>query len=173
MKTRSVIVATLALVLIALPASAELYTIELSNGTVFESRMQPTDASWDDSMVMVLTDVGNWIGLARADVVSVTVETEREGFGKVIDNHTVAVGWAPNDAPVEDPAAALDPMSRMLNFLAAQEANRPDYSVDQFVEPGSAGQGGLPVGGYRGIGDTAFPIRDAGVGSSQPQVIDN
>ena len=175
MKTRSVIVATLALGLITLPATAELYTIELSNGTEFESRFEPIEASWDDTVVLVLTDVGNWIGLARADVVSVTIETEREGFGKVIDNHTVAIGWAPNDAPAEDPAEALDPMGRLMEFLAAERGNQPDFTVQQFVEPGQAGgtTGGLPVGGYTGLGDTAFPIRSGCRSTSQPEVIDN
>jgi len=176
MKTRSVIVATFALAVIALPATAELYTITLSNGTEFESRRQPTEASWDNSVVMVLTDVGNWIGLAKADVVSVSVETEHEGFGKVIDVHTVAIGWAPNDAPTEDPEAALDPTARMLNFLASRDANQPDYSVQQFVEPGTAGgsTGGLPIGGYTGWGDTAWPVGGGGGNEgSQPEVVEN
>lgn len=174
MKTRFVIVASVALALIALPALAETYTVQLSNGTHFETRYQPKVASWDESMVLVLTDVGNWIAIDQADIVSVDVATEQDGFGKVIDTLTVSLGWAPNDAPAEDPEAALDPMSRLLNFLQAEEANRPDYSVQQFVEPGQAGgsTGGLPVGGYRGLGDSAFPTR-GGSSSSQPEIIDN
>ena len=172
MKFRFLIVASLAFLLVALPAAAEVYTVTLTNGTEFETRAHPTIAGWDDEVVLLLTDVGNWIGIAKSDIVSVIADTERDGFGKVIDVHTVALGWAPNDAPVEDPDAALDPTTRLLNFLAAEQSNRQDFSVQQFAEPGDAGQGGLPVGGYRGLGDTAFATRGGGAASDQPQVID-
>lgn len=174
MKIRIVIVASLALGLIALPATAEVYTVKLTNGTEFESHVQPQEAGWDENMILLLTDVGNWIALDRADIVEVETETERAGFGKVIDSKTVAIGWAPNDAPSEDPEAALDPMTRLLNFLQAEQADRPDYSVQQFVEPGQAGgtTGGLPVGGYLGVGDTAFPVRGGGGSAAEPETID-
>ncbi len=175
MKTRLAIAASLALALVALPASAEIYTIKLSNGTEFDSRQEPKEVDWDDSIVMVLTDVGNWIALDKADIVGVEVDTENRGFGMVIDVHTVALGWAPNDQPAEDPDAALDPMSRLLDFLSAEQANRPDYSVDQFVEPGQAGgqTGGLPVGGYAGLGDSRFPVSGGGgTSASEPDTID-
>ncbi len=170
MKTRCTIVAS-ALLLMAFPALAELYTVELANGTSFESRYRPKEVAWDETKILLLTDVGNWIALERSDIVRVTTDTEEQGFGKVIDVHTIALGWAPNDAPVENPEDALDPTSRLLNYLQAQQDNQPDYTVDQFVEPGEAGgsSGGLPVGGYRGVGDTAFPVG----GTSEPDPIDN
>ncbi len=172
MKTRLVIVLSLVFVLAALPAAAEIYTITMADGGEFESRQEPKEVDWDDDLVMVLTDVGNWIALEKADVVSVEVDTENRGFGKVIDAHTISLGWAPNDNPVDDPEAALDPMTRLLSFLENEQANRPDYSVDQFVEPGQAGgqTGGLPVSGVYS-GTTAFPV---GGGSSghEPDTVD-
>jgi hypothetical protein len=174
MKTRCSIVTLAALVLVALPALSETYTVELSNGTSFESRYRPIEAAWDESKVMLLTDVGNWIAVERSDIVSVEVGTEKDGFGKVIDIHTIALGWAPNDAPTGDPDAALDPTTRLLDFLQGEAANRPDYNVNQFVDPSEAGRnhGGLPVGGYTGLGDTAFPTR-GGNEFVEPQTIDD
>ena len=174
MKTRCLFVASAALLLVAFPALSETYTVELSNGTSFESRYRPIQAAWDESKVMLLTDVGNWIAVERADIVAVEVGTESKGFGKVIDIHTIALGWAPNDAPTGDADAALDPTTRLLNFLQDQSANRPDYNVQQFVDPSDAGRnhGGLPVGGYTGLGDTAFPTR-GGSDFSEPQTIDD
>lgn len=183
MSTRSLLLAALALALLAVPAAAEIYTVSLSNGTQFQTRYPPKEASWDSGIILVLTDVGNWIALEKTNVLSVLSETEKEGFGKVIDTVTIAVGWAPNDAPSQDAEAAMDPMTRLLNFLAAEQTNQPDYSVPQFAEPSEAGRGGLPVSGLTppaggvsnlyGVGNTNFPMRDSGNTASQPQVIDN
>lgn len=183
MSTKSMLLVVFAALLLAVPATAEIYTVTLSNGTEFETRYRPKEASWDQSKVMVLTDVGNWIALDKGDIVSVISETENEGFGKVIDRSTIVLGWSANDAPTEDPEASLDPMARLFNYLSAQDANRPDYSVPQFVEPGEAGQGGLPVSGltppptgvsnFYGVGDTSFPVQNSGNQPNEPNTIDN
>ncbi len=175
MRTRLAIAAALALALVALPAAAEIYTITMANGTEFESRQQPKEVDWDDDIVVVLTEVGNWIALDKADIVEVEVDTENRGFGKVIDVHTVSLGWAPNDQPTEDPDAALDPTTRLINYLSEQQANQPDFSVQQFVEPGEAGgqTGGLPVGGYAGVGDSRFAVSGGGgTSASEPDSVD-
>lgn len=173
MKTQLLIIASLALVLVAAPAAAEIYTIKLSNGTEFDTQRRPKEAAFDDTKVLILTDVGNWIAVNRADIISVSAETEREGFGKVIDTHTVALGWAPNDAPVEDPNATLDPMAQLIDYLSNQD--QPDYNVDQFVDPSQAGQGGLPVWGVTGGGvlnDTVFPMDSGGSTAREPSTVD-
>lgn len=182
MSIRSVVLVALAVVVLAAPAAAEIYTISLTNGTQFQSRYRPAQSSWDSNSVLVLTDVGNWIALSKADIESVQSETERQGFGKVIDTHTIAIGWAPNDAPEVDAEASLDPMTRLLNFLSAEQSNQRDYSVPQFVNPGDAGQGGLPVSGLSppdggvtnlyGGGTTSFPV-SSGSADGEPTVIDN
>ena len=145
MSIRSIVLVALAVVVLAAPAAAEIYTISLTNGTEFQSRHRPEESSWDVDTIMVLTDVGNWIAIDKAAISGVQTDTEREGFGKVIDTHTIAIGWAPNDAAEVDPAAANDPMTRLLGFLESEQANQPNYNVDQFVEPGDAGMGGLPA----------------------------
>jgi hypothetical protein len=182
MSTKSTLLVVSAALLLAIPAMAETYTVTLASGTEFESRYRPVEAGWDESKVMVLTDVGNWIALDKNDIVSVITQTENEGFGKVIDTHTIALGWSANDKATEDPEAALDPMTRLFNYLSAQDANQPDYSVPQFVEPGEAGQGGLPVSGltppptgvsnFYGVGDSSFPVRNTGNQPNEPDTID-
>jgi hypothetical protein len=182
MSTRFLLLVVFATVLLAAPATAEIYTITLANGTEFETRYRPKEADWDENMIMVLTDVGNWIAIEKGDIVSVITETDNKGFGKVIDTHTVAIGWAANDAPEETAEEMADPMSRLLSYLSAQDANRPDYSVDQFVEPGEAGMGGLPVSGLltgpQGgstfvTGNTSFPMGDGGATPREPNTVDN
>lgn len=182
MSIRPVLLVALAVVVLAAPATAEIYTISLTNGTQFQSRYRPLEASWDSNSILVLTDVGNWIAISRAEIGSIETETEREGFGKLIDTNTIAIGWAPNDAPEEDPEASMDPMTRLLDFLSAEQANQPDYSVPQFVDPGDAGVGGLPVSGLSppdggmtniyGGGTTSFPVGSGGA-AGEPSVIDN
>jgi hypothetical protein len=184
MLNRTVLLFVLAVVVLAVPATAEIYTVSLNNGTEFQSRHRPQEATFDSSIVMVLTDVGNRIAINKADISSVHAETERNGFGKVIDTHTISLGWAPNDAPEVDPEAAMDPMTRLLNFLEAERGNQPDYSVTQFGQPSIVGEdpaGGLPVSGLTrgpggvnniyGGGATSFPVGSSS--GSEPAVVDN
>jgi len=44
-----------ALALLAVPASADVYYVTLTNGTVVETARQPQQASWDPNMVLLLT----------------------------------------------------------------------------------------------------------------------
>lgn len=136
------------LLLLAAPvASAAVYTVSLKNGTSFESRFEPEEATWDSSILLLLTQVGNWIALDKDDVVDITTDIESRGFGKVIDTKTVSLGVLANDAP--DPDAEAPKLSNaqvLQQFLQQQQQSAPDYTVHQFVEPSAAGQGGLPVG---------------------------
>lgn len=153
--------------LVALPAVAvaEVFTITLANGNSFTSRYRPKTAGWDADKALLLTDQGNWISLAKTDIASVVVETEVRGFGKVIDTTTISLGVTPNDAAQAESAlgAGGDPMDRLLSYLQGQQGDRPNYSVNQFVDPSEAGatpSGGLPAyfgGGGQSVGGTAFP----------------
>ncbi len=182
MSIRSLTLVVLVALLVAVPATTEIYTVTLNNGSTLESRYRPKEAGWDASLVLILTDVGNWIAIDKASIASVTADIENAGFGKVIDTTTIAIGWSPNDAPEETPEEAMDPMTRLLNYLAAEQSSRPDYSVPQFVEPGQAGQGGLPVSGltapgasnsnFFGVTDTSFPVRSGGNNVVEPDTID-
>lgn len=159
---RRVGILVLALALAALPAVAAIYYVELASGTTFESRYRPVEASWDPGLILFLTDVGNWIAVPREDIVKVEIDTERKGFGLVINNTTIELGMTANDAPVPgEEGQALDPTSRLLNFLQQQQTQQPVYSMDQFVEPGETG--GIPVGFFTG---TTPPM---GVSPQEPQ----
>lgn len=135
----------------ALPAAAGDWVVTLRNGTEFVSRYQPEEASWDPEVVLLLTADGNTIGLSRADIASVASDIESRGFGTVIDDKTISLGWAPNDLPDADAAAAgqgLSPEMQILQqMIAAQNQQAPPpQTVQQFVDPGLAG-GGLPAFG--------------------------
>jgi hypothetical protein len=152
-----VVAAALAVLLTAaaLPAAAGDWVVALHNGTEFVSRYQPEEASWDPDLVLLMTADGNTIGLSRADIASVTSDIESRGFGTVIDDKTISLGWAPNDLP--DPEAAqagngLSPEMQILQqMIAAQSQPQQPVTVQQFVDPSFAGGGipafGTPIGG--------------------------
>lgn len=128
-------------VLVALPAVAETYTILLKNGTSFTSRYQPEDASWNPDKLIFLNEWGNLLSIDKADVESLTTETENKGFGHVLNSTTIALGWAPNDQldlDSDEGKAAL-----AADAAAAATAPPPVYNQEQFVEPSQAT--GLPL----------------------------
>lgn len=143
------------LVLIASAASAGTFTVTLHNGSSFESRYQPKAASWDDNVILVLDEFGNWVGLERADVKSVISDIEARGYGIVIDTTTKEFGFAPNDAalPDEEGGAQPEQAPSALDRILGQT-----YDTPQFVEPGSSG-GGFPV----------FSVGTSGSAGNQPQ----
>ncbi len=139
------------------PVAAETYLITLQNGTSIQSRYQPQESSWDAGMVLFMTETGNWIGMKKADIVSVEQENNLRGFGFVVNPTTVVIGWAPNDAA--DPNAPQNDVgARLLEALgggAPAPAAKP-YSVQQGVSteqtqgiplsyvPGGSAYGGTP-----------------------------
>ena len=50
--------------LFAPAASATVYTVTMKNGTTFDTRYQPEEASWDANKVVLMTEFGNRIALA-------------------------------------------------------------------------------------------------------------
>ena len=146
---RSTLLVLLAVGLLTAPAVAETFTLTLTNGNTFESRYRPQEASWDANQVMMMTDQGHWIALPKDDIVEVVAETEALGFGKVIDTTTIDLGIAPNDMPLPDEQEAPSNLDVLQQLLQRPERS---YDVPQFVSPGEAGQGGLPVGYGAGIG---------------------
>jgi hypothetical protein len=136
--------AVAALCLPAPPLAAEIFHVELADGHVFDTRYKPEEASWDSNVVLLLTDTGNWIALPKADIAGITTETEAKGFGQVVDTTTIVLGWAANDAPLPEDEARFAAVERLQQMF---EQQRQDYTVEQFVEPSEAGQGGLPAYG--------------------------
>lgn len=143
----------LVLPLLAVPVEAEVFTVTLTNGAVFESTQQPQEASWDSNVVLLLTEVGNWIGISRAEIDTVQAVDPAEGFGVRISDSTVALGWSPNDAPVEEgngEQTGADRLAGALERAVAEREQQSRYSVNQFAEPEEAQ--GIPsrFGGYVG-----------------------
>jgi hypothetical protein len=147
-----------ALALLAVPASADVFYVTLTNGTVVETARQPQQASWDPNMVLLLTEVGNWVGFPKEEVQSVRAEDPTQGFGIRISDKAIALGRAPNDLPDETKTKEeliaeryLELNNRMLDL----QEQRQNYSIQQFAEPGSVGAG-IPVSygvGFSGIGN--------------------
>jgi len=147
-----------ALALLAVPAAADVFYVTLTNGSVVETARQPQQASWDPNMVLLLTEVGNWVGFPKDEVQSVRAEDPTQGFGIRISDKAIALGRAPNDLPEETKTKQdlandryLDLANRMLDL----QEQRQNYSIQQFVEPGSPSSGGIPVSygvGFSGMG---------------------
>ena len=129
--------------LFAPAAEATVYSVALKNGTTFDTRYQPEEASWDPDKVVLMTEFGNRIALAASEIESVTVDSESRGFGHQLNNTTMALGLAPNDAldaNSDEGKAALAADAA----ASAAAANAPQvYNQQQFVEPGALT--GLPV----------------------------
>lgn len=144
-------VLTVAGALVVAPLSAAVYTISMTNGTVFETRYEPEDAAWDSSKLVFLDEFGNVVAVAKTDVQEVTSEFESKGYGTMINNTTMELGWAPNDAvdtstPEGQAAAAA---------AAALAASQPTPTTfNQFVEPNQTQ--GMPA---RWVG---YPTNDPG-----------
>ncbi len=102
----TLIVLTLLATAFASAAYAEYFTVTLTNGTTFQTRYRPVPAEWDDNVVMINTDRGNWIGLLSDEVADVSSHAETSGFGYQLDTSTLFVGWTPND--VYDDASGGD-----------------------------------------------------------------
>jgi len=116
---------------------AELFTVTLTNGTVIETQYQPQEAGWDSGMVLLMTEVGNWVGIPKAEVASVTSEIARRGFGIAINTTTVLLGTAPNDAAAPDDGKGkpTDPVLQAIQAMQGQQQPQQNYSIQQFVEP--------------------------------------
>jgi len=134
----------------AIPASAEVFSVTLVNGNVLETQYQPQEASFDKDMVLLLTEVGNWVGVRRDEIASVVSDAESSGFGKVIGKNTVELGWAANDAA--DPNAeaegkqdqGLSLAAQAIQALNQQREAAESYTVKQFVQPSETQ--GIPSG---------------------------
>jgi len=139
---RAAIALAIAAVIFSAPLAAEIYVVKLVNGNEFETRYRPREAGWDADKVVLVTDVGNPISLAKASIVSVQSRGENRGFGRVIDNTTFELGFAPNDAPDAEEGSP-DQVQAFMNALQQSQGEAPNYNVQQFVEP--SGSAGLPV----------------------------
>jgi hypothetical protein len=147
-----------ALALFAPAAQAELFTVTLTSGNVVETSHEPQLASWDSEMVLLMTDVGNWIGLPKSEIETIEVERPAGGFGIRIATNTILLGTLPNDVPIDGGEAgtenpATQAVASALERMIARQDEQSRYSIDQFVEPNQSqgipssliGGGGSPL----------------------------
>jgi hypothetical protein len=148
------------LLTVALPAGADIYHVKLASGTVIDTRYQPQDASWDKGMVLLLTEVGNWVGVRKDEIESVVAENATRGFGVTIRNNTISLGVAPNDQPNpngDKNALALDRLTQAIQGLSQNQQQKP-YTIQQGVS--SEQTQGIPSGfiGSGGGQQQSIPI---------------
>jgi hypothetical protein len=93
-------------------------------------------------MVLLMTDVGNWIGVQKNEIESVRSDAELGGYGKVIEKNTILLGWAANDNtdPSEEQGQgksdpAMSATAQALDNLYQQRQAEQNYSIKQFVQP--------------------------------------
>src|SRR5687768_8672220 len=104
-------------VLPAVPASAEVFHVTLTNGSVIDTAYQPQQASWDPSMVLLLTDTGNWVGFHKDEIDNIRAEDPAQGFGVRISDKTIALGLSPNDLPVPPENGAQQANDRYFELV--------------------------------------------------------
>lgn len=122
---RALVLAAMATALAA-PLVAAEFTVYLTNGTTFESRYEPRDAEWDAQKIVLIDGAGNTISLSKGEVDRVESDIGSKGFGHMLDDTTMAFGWAPNDKGEYDPNA--EPAS---SEVESTEAAEPIYNVNE------------------------------------------
>jgi hypothetical protein len=160
--------------LLALPATAEVFHVTLVNGTTVDSSVQPQQASWDPSMVMLMTDVGNWVGFPKAEIADIKAVDPTAGFGVRISSTAIALGRFSNDLPESVKANSAEDINNRYLALANKAL---DHSIQQGVSTEQSqgipaafagyGNGGLNAGGATAGGLGAMPAQPS-LGGSQP-----
>ncbi len=134
---------------------ASAFTVVLNNGQTFDTRYYPVDAEWDDAVSMILSDQGNWIALDKQDIAEVTSAVDESGFGYRLDTSTLVVGWTYNEgdegggsggADGGDGVGGAGGIGGVGGTAGTAQSADEGYSIDQFVNTGSAGStGGIPL----------------------------
>ena len=147
-----VLAATAFVLLVAnLPAAAVNYKVQLKNGSEVSTLYLPKEASWDRDMLIFLTDASNWMAVSKDDVERIVSTIQQRGFGRVLDERTIEIGFTANYGATDEELKAIEEgrtdLDRYLDVLQSMNQTQPqqDFSVEQFVSPGTAGQGGIPA----------------------------
>lgn len=182
MRRPTIALCTLAFIaLVAVPLAADpVYTVTLDNGTEWVSYYRPVTAADDESTVLLLTEWGNWVRLDKTQVADFVIDIPGGAGAELRADGAIVLGTVSNDAALTDAeGGSLDPATQLLQYMRERDSSQPDYNVEQFVEPGEAGQGGLPVSGLSGApgqsygsGSTSFPVNSGNTGSVEPGEID-
>ncbi len=130
-------------VAVAATAHADYYTVTLTNGTSFQTRYKPKPAEWDENVVMINTDRGNWVGLLADEVADVTSHAEATGFGYQLDTTTLFVGWSPNEPAPGEEGEGIDGEESGLNLEEMFPEPEASSVLEQFIDIPGAGGGSL------------------------------
>ena len=140
-KISTIFVGMVLVLSLATVASAGTYTLTLKNGTTFETRYKPVSAEWDDSIMMIGTDQGNWIALKKDEVTEVTSSVEESGFGYQLDTTTIFMGWSPNEDPAADGSDGGEGGEGGVNDHLPDPYAQPEFTLEQFIDVPTAGSG--------------------------------
>jgi len=138
--------------LTAAPARAEVFHVKLLNGTTIDTLYKPQQATFDPNVVILLSDAGNWIGIDQRQIESVRSDSEIRGFGVALNFNTIAIGWAPNDAPEPTAQNAQAATAQALQNLYQQQQAQQHYTIPQFVSTEQTA--GIPA---RLVGGSVLP----------------
>jgi hypothetical protein len=159
----------LAFVLLAMPAMAEVFHVTLANGTTVDSSVQPQQASWDPNMVMLMTEVGNWVAFPKEEIADIKIVDPTAGFGIRISSTAIALGRFSNDLP--DTAKGNTPedinnryLSLATKALELQEQQQ-HYSIQQGVSTEQTQ--GIPAA-FAGYGNGGLTAGAVGAMPAQP-----
>lgn len=150
------------LALTATPAGAEVFHVKMRNGSTIDTLYKPQQATFDPNVVIVLSDAGNWIGVNQREIESVISDSQIHGFGVALNFNTIAIGWAPNDAPEPSAQGAPSATQQALQNLFRQQQAQEHYTIPQFVSTEQTA--GIPS---RLVGGAVLP----GVPPPQPQLV--
>jgi hypothetical protein len=148
--------------LTATPAGAEVFHVKMRNGTTIDTLYKPQQATFDPNVVILLSDAGNWIGVNQREIESVLSDSEIHGFGVALNFNTIAIGWAPNDAPEPGAPSAQAAAQQALQNLYKQQQAQEHYTIPQFVSTEETA--GIPA---RLVGGGVLP----GVPAPVPQLV--
>ena len=148
--------------LTATPAGAEVFHVKLRNGTTIDTLYKPQQATFDPNVVILLSDAGNWIGINQREIEAVNTDSEIHGFGVALNFNTIAIGWAPNDAPEPSAQGAQSATQQALQNLYKQQQAQEHYTIPQFVSTEQTA--GIPA---RLVGGNVLP----GVPGPVPQLV--
>ena len=119
-------------------AQAATYQIHLTGGTMFTTRYAPVLAEFDPGLMMFMSDQANWVSLKVELVSEIIVLEEALGFGTVIDDKTLMIGFTVNDNLSPEEQAELEAT------LGPEEFRLPYSDRLPFSEPNA--RGGIPLG---------------------------
>jgi hypothetical protein len=148
--------------LTATPAGAEVFHVKMRNGSTIDTLYKPQQATFDPNVVILLSDAGNWIGVNQREIESVLSDSQIHGFGVALNFNTIAIGWAPNDAPEPSAQGAPTAAQQALQNIYRQQQAQEHYTIPQFVSTEQTA--GIPS---RLVGGAVLP----GVPAPMPQLV--